>query len=227
MFDKYDVIKTELGWIYLGITKLGISSIRLYIKKNSKNFEKYYMKRLKRKVERGLVSGNYKKILKSTLQGSQITSPPIDLEGLTQFEQTVLVHLLQIPRGEVRPYSWLAREIGKPRAIRAVGNVMAQNPIPFLLPCHRIVPSNGDIGKYYYGSKMKELLLEKEGLDIEKLTSWKQRGVYFIGNPNTGYYCYPTCQQVFDNYNNHYWEYRTGEEAISDGLQACQDCRPF
>ena len=54
------------------------------------------MKRLKRKVERGLVSGNYKKILKSTLQGSQITSPPIDLEGLTQFEQTVLVHLLQI-----------------------------------------------------------------------------------------------------------------------------------
>ena len=134
MFDKYDVIKTELGWIYLGITKLGISSIRLYIKKNSKNFEKYYMKRLKRKVERGLVSGNYKKILKSTLQGSQITSPPIDLEGLTQFEQTVLVHLLQIPRGEVRPYSWLAREIGKPRAIRAVGNVMAQNPIPFLLP---------------------------------------------------------------------------------------------
>jgi O-6-methylguanine DNA methyltransferase len=55
---------------------------------------------------------------------------------------------LEIPPGEVRPYSWIAREIGRPGAVRATGSALAKNPVPLLIPCHRVVRSDGRIGKY-------------------------------------------------------------------------------
>ena len=83
----------------------------------------------------------------------------------------MLEHLARIPSGEVRPYAWLAREAGRPKAIRAVGTVMARNPVPFLMPCHRLVPSTGGVGNYYYGPEMKWTLLEREGIPREDLAN--------------------------------------------------------
>ena len=85
------------------------------------------------------------------------------MTGLTTFQQKILRLLQTIPRGEVRTYAWLARKAGRPRAARAVGNVMAGNPVPWLLPCHRVVPSQGGVGNYAFGSKMKRDLLHREG----------------------------------------------------------------
>ena len=58
---------------------------------------------------------------------------------------------LEIPRGEVRPYGWIAAEIGKPRAVRAVGTALGHNPVPLIVPCHRVVRSDGMIGQYSMG----------------------------------------------------------------------------
>jgi O-6-methylguanine DNA methyltransferase len=73
------------------------------------------------------------------IEGRRTGGPAIDLGRRTQFEQTVLRKTMEIPYGEVRPYSWVAREIGRPRAVRAVGSALAGNPVPFVIPCHRVV----------------------------------------------------------------------------------------
>ncbi len=87
----------------------------------------------------------------------------VDLSDLTPFEQAALKKAAQIPPGQVRSYTWVAREIGRPKAARAVGQVMARNPLPLLFPCHRVVDSAGHLHNYGYGLEMKARILEMEG----------------------------------------------------------------
>ena len=95
---------------------------------------------------------------------------PVDLDQLPDFEHQVLLKVLEIPRGEVRPYAWVAAELGRPLAVRAVGNAVARNPIPFVIPCHRVVRSDGRIGNYGAGGPTaKRAVLESEGMDTTEL----------------------------------------------------------
>jgi methylated-DNA-[protein]-cysteine S-methyltransferase len=89
---------------------------------------------------------------------------PVDLD-LGPFERRVLEALRDIPAGQVLTYGELARRLGHARAARAVGNALAKNPIPLILPCHRVVPSTGGVGNYSggKGSETKRRLLEREG----------------------------------------------------------------
>jgi len=87
----------------------------------------------------------------------------VDLSDLTPFEQAALKKAAQIPPGEVRSYAWVAREIGHPKSARAVGQVMARNPLPLLFPCHRVVDSAGKLHHYGYGLEMKARILKMEG----------------------------------------------------------------
>src|SRR5205814_1095555 len=87
-----------------------------------------------------------------------------DLTDLPAFDQEVLGLALQIPRGEVRTYGWLARQLGQPRAAKDVGAALGQNPIPYLIPCHRVVYSDGRLGGYIFGSRAKRALLLAEGV---------------------------------------------------------------
>jgi len=103
------------------------------------------------------------KELRSYLSGrSRSFSTPCDLRGLPAFTHAVLEAATQIPYGEVRSYRWLAQHLGKPRAARAVGNALARNPIPIIIPCHRVVRSNGTLGGYALGTALKKRLLEME-----------------------------------------------------------------
>ena len=82
---------------------------------------------------------------------------------LTPFEQSALRAAATIPPGEVRSYGWVARAIGQPTAVRAVGRAMARNPVALLYPCHRVVDANGALHQYAYGVEVKARLLEMEG----------------------------------------------------------------
>lgn len=84
--------------------------------------------------------------------------------SLTHFEKRVLLACSKIPRGQVRTYKQIAKEIGKPNSSRAVANALAKNPFAPKIPCHRVIRSDGKIGGYSAkgGSKKKLLLLKKE-----------------------------------------------------------------
>jgi methylated-DNA-[protein]-cysteine S-methyltransferase len=88
---------------------------------------------------------------------------PIDWDGLTPFRRAVLQTAMRIPAGETRSYGWLAQRVGKPGAARAVGRVMATNPLPLVVPCHRVIGSDGGLHGFGGGLEMKERLLRAEG----------------------------------------------------------------
>ncbi len=150
----------------------------------------------------------------------------LDLEGLTPFEQKALILLRQIPRGEVRPYFWLAREAGKPKAVRAIGTVMARNPVPLLLPCHRVVPAQGGIGNYAFGSDMKRTLLTREGVPVEELEHLARSGVQYLGCKSTGIYCFPTCRDARRMKPENRLLFRNASQAVESGYRPCRHCRP-
>jgi len=97
-----------------------------------------------------------------------ILALPVDLEGLTAFTRRVLTCLRQIPPGQVISYGALAARAGSPKAARAVGAVMARNPVPIILPCHRVIAADGSLGGFSGGRRedaldLKSRLLRYEG----------------------------------------------------------------
>ena len=85
-----------------------------------------------------------------------------DIDDLPPFTRAVLELTAKIPYGQVRSYQWLARRLGKPKAARAVGNALARNPIPIIIPCHRVVRHDGVIGGFALGAGWKKRLLHLE-----------------------------------------------------------------
>jgi O-6-methylguanine DNA methyltransferase len=82
---------------------------------------------------------------------------------LTEFQRRVYLAVCRIPRGQTRSYRWVAERIGRPGAARAVGNALNRNPFAPIVPCHRVVRSDGSLGGYSRGQAKKRALLRKEG----------------------------------------------------------------
>ena len=83
-------------------------------------------------------------------------------------EEKIYKKLLQVPYGKITTYSELSRSIGLEHGQRAVGQIMKKNPFPVIIPCHRVVKSNGSIGGYAFGADIKKNMLLKEGIHIKK-----------------------------------------------------------
>ena len=96
---------------------------------------------------------------------NQKTLPKLHLTG-TKFQQSVWKMLLKIPVGKVLTYADVARRIKNPKAVRAVGTACGANPIPLLVPCHRVIASNGGLGGFGGGLKLKQSLLQAEGMSF-------------------------------------------------------------
>ncbi|KPJ48316.1 MAG: hypothetical protein AMJ38_05620 [Dehalococcoidia bacterium DG_22] len=97
-------------------------------------------------------------------RGEPVAFPDaLDFAAATPFQRAVWQATQEIPYGQTRSYGWLAARVGKPRAARAVGQAMAANPWPIIVPCHRVISSNGRLGGYGGGLDMKERLLLLEG----------------------------------------------------------------
>lgn len=94
---------------------------------------------------------------------SRVLSAKVDLAGLPDFTSRVLQVVRAIPAGQTRSYGQVAAEAGNPRAARAVGQVMHNNPIPLFIPCHRVVGASGSLTGFGGGLELKAALLELEG----------------------------------------------------------------
>ncbi|MFC5822613.1 methylated-DNA--[protein]-cysteine S-methyltransferase [Nonomuraea insulae] len=150
----------------------------------------------------------------------------LDLRGMSDFQREVLEAARGIPRGEVRPYSWIAARIGRPKAVRAVGTALGHNPVPLLIPCHRVTRSDGVPGDYVFGSAAKERLLLAEGVDLERLRALAGDRVYYLASDTTGVVCFPTCHNARRITPAHRHGFRDLAQARAAGYRPCRTCRP-
>jgi O-6-methylguanine DNA methyltransferase len=223
--DAYGRIDTPIGPAFIAYTVRGISVVMLRV--SAAEFENAFRARFGRPIRRvteippRLVAG-----LTRHLRGTGRSALRFDLRGVSEFERAVLRKALEIPRGEVRPYAWIAREIGRPRAVRAVGTALAQNPIPVLIPCHRVVRSDGSIGNYGYGSAAKRTVLAAEGVDVETLEALARSGVHYYGSDTTRIYCFPSCRHARRVSDRHRVLFHSTTEAAGAGYRPCRVCRP-
>ncbi len=105
--------------------------------------------------------------LKQSLAGRTAKElPPLDWSGRTDFQQSVWREMLKITAGKTRSYGEIAEQIGKPKAVRAVGGACGANPIPVLVPCHRILAANKKLGGFSGGLDWKRRLLGREGIVV-------------------------------------------------------------
>jgi O-6-methylguanine DNA methyltransferase len=161
------------------------------------------------------------------LAGEPRVRIPLDLRGRTAFEVAVWSKALEIPRGEVRPYGWIAAEIGRPRAVRAVGTALGHNPVPLIVPCHRVVRTDGTIGQYSLGGPgNKRAILAAEGLDPVAMEQAARRGERLTGSTTTHIVCWPTCRHARRIQDRHRVSFGSLREAGEAGYRPCRICRP-
>jgi O-6-methylguanine DNA methyltransferase len=204
-----------------GITRVSPTAV------SERKFRDEYRERFGRELEARELPVALRTEVEKALRGERLKTADVDIEELPEFEQKVLRKLLEIPPGEVRTYAWVARETGSPAAVRAVGNACARNPVPFVVPCHRVVPSSGGVGNYGFGEAMKRELLAGEGVDIATIESMSKRGFRYVASRTTGIYCFPTCRDAKRIREENRVMVRDERDAAAKGLRACLHCRPL
>jgi len=228
--DEYVKVDGPISPLFVAYGQRGISLVERADRSEAGDFEEAFRAtfgRSVRRVERApeLVQ----RIIDARIWGRAGSQPKMrfELDQLPDFERQVLLKVLEIPRGEVRPYAWVAAELGRPLAVRAVGNAVARNPIPFVIPCHRVVRSDGRIGNYGAGGPTaKRAVLASEGVDVNTLETLPNRGVRFIGSDTTHIFCYPSCRNARRVTDAHRVPLRSSYEARGAGYRACKVCRP-
>ncbi len=149
-FLCYDTFDSHLGAIYLIFSGKLLSGVS-FNKPATIPFKKDSAPR------------TFIKELVSYFNGTGISfGQEIKLIAGTEFEKKVWSALKKIPFGETRSYKWIAEKIGNPAAVRAVGQALSKNPIPIVIPCHRVIESDGSIGGFSSGVDIKRRLLEIE-----------------------------------------------------------------
>jgi O-6-methylguanine DNA methyltransferase len=224
--DAYFTLVTPLGAVYVAHNGNGVSAVRRG--ESDAAFEALFRAehgrpawRMDEPPER-LVSA-----LTRALAGMDHPTLRFDLRGLSEFERAVLLKSLEIPRGEVRPYAWIAREIGRPGAVRAVGSALGRNPVPLFIPCHRVVRSDGQMGQYSLGgTNAKRVMLAAEGLAPDALEELARAGTRYIGCVTTHVYCFPTCRHARRVAEPHQVAFGSEAAATAAGYRPCEACRP-
>jgi methylated-DNA-[protein]-cysteine S-methyltransferase len=155
----------RVGKLFIGLTDHGLVSLQFV------DTEDEFRARIEQRTQ-ALIVYAPEKLEEATQQVEEYLSGergafelPVDISSMTPFQQTVLDEVAKVPRGEVVTYGELAKRIGKPRAARAVGQALGSNPVPIVVPCHRVIASDGSLGGYSgrRGVETKATLLTLEG----------------------------------------------------------------
>jgi len=226
--DEYFIAEARIGPIFVAYNGRGVSATGLADRAEGRDgFEATFGARFGRAIRaaRRPESGVVGKVERALAEGRP-HGLAFDLRGLTPFATDVLEGALTIPPGEIRPYAWLAREVGRPRAVRAVGTALGHNPIPILIPCHRIVRSDGLIGDYAWGTEVKRRALMSEGLDPEAVEQLARHGERYTGSATTHIVCLPTCRYARRVTERHRVPFASLAAAHAAGYRGCKVCRP-
>jgi O-6-methylguanine DNA methyltransferase len=221
--DGYDLYPSPLGEVVVTFNIDGVSSVDLA----TTGYERRFATRHGRGLLRAEPPTEWAGHIPEAMEAGTPGRLPVDLRSRTPFEVKVLRIAASIPRGEVRPYGWLAREADRPDAARAVGSTMARNPIPLIIPCHRVVRSDGHLGEYSLGGPHNKVdLLSHEGVDLGHLVELAEHHVRVQGDPSTGVYCHPSCHVIRGSGHWNIMDFKSTAAARAAGLQPCTECRP-
>ena len=218
--DRLFSCDSPLGEVYVGVSGGGVRMVGRAT--SPEEFARRYREHLGRLLSWGTdeTTHGLAERVAAALAGEQV-DVPADLSWTTTFQRRVLEVVKGIPRGEVRPYAWVAREAGSPKASRAVGSVMANNPVPLVVPCHRVVRNDGTTGQYAFGAEEKVGLLEGEGVPVGELA-----GSPYLATPTTGIFCHATCRYARRIKLENRRHFRSAEAATNAGYRPCRVCRP-
>lgn len=159
---KYTTAKSSLGDVLVAATERGVSAVYLGdagAKLANELREEY--PRAEIVAEKGAFSDWVAEIVARVEGGAPRRELPLDLQA-TAFQRRVWQELQRIPRGATRTYSEVAKAVGRPSAVRAVARACATNPVSVVVPCHRVVRSDGELAGYRWGVSRKQTLLERE-----------------------------------------------------------------
>ncbi len=160
---KLCIVETALGWVGLVLAPSGLRAVTLPRRDREAALREVLALGAREEARDGEL-GDLPERLRRYARSERVAFPDaLDLSAATPFQRAVWQATRQIPYGQTRSYGWLAARVGRPRAARAVGQAMAANPWPPIVPCHRVVASNGRLGGYGGGLDMKERLLLLEG----------------------------------------------------------------
>jgi methylated-DNA-[protein]-cysteine S-methyltransferase len=222
--DSFDRVQTPEQTLWVAFTERGL---RMITPAGSlEQFRRMYAKRYGRGLTLEHIPDALRKQVLAAVSGEGVSRPQLDVAEATELEEKVLGLMTRIPRGEVRTYAWLAHQAGRPRAVRAVANVVARNAVPFVVPCHRVVPSAGGTGNYAFGSERKRSLLKREGVDVGELDALARERTRFIGSQTTHIFCFPTCRDARRIRDANRVPFRGAGEALEKGYRPCQRCKP-
>jgi len=225
VFARWLEVDGPVGPLYVAFTDRGISYVcpTSWMDDDRDRFGDYFRTRFGRPLRPATKAPAG---LAGALKTGRATGLTYDLRSVGDFDQAVLAKTLQIPPGEVRPYAWIAREIGSPAAVRAAGSALGRNPVPILIPCHRVVRSDGATGNYGFGPQLKIDLLHAEGVNLDETRALGRRGVHYLASATTGILCYPSCTSARRITPAHRVEVANLAAATAAGYRACRHCRP-
>lgn len=223
LIDGYQTYETPVGNVFVVFNENGVAAVELA--------EAGAIEKLQNRRGRPLVEARPPQAwgahIERALAEGRPGRLPVDLRGVSDFRQKALRAATTIPLGQVRSYGWVANAVGSAGATRAVGSAMAQNPVPLIIPCHRVVRSDGLIGNYSLGGPDRKWeLLRTEGADPDRLEVLAGRGIRYLGSDTTGIFCLPTCRHEKRTMTKHTVEFHSTKEAVAAGYRACKVCRP-
>jgi O-6-methylguanine DNA methyltransferase len=225
LVDRYDRIDSPLGTLAVAWNGRGVTTVDVAGEDGA--FEAHHLATTGRRAVPADLPPRLASAIRRRLDGDRRVRIPLDLRGHSPFEQDVWRKALEIPRGEVRPYGWVAAEIGRPRAVRAVGTALGHNPVPLIVPCHRVVRTDGSIGQYSLGGpRNKRTILASEGLDPAAMEDAGRRGERLVGCASTHIVCWPTCRTGRHMLERNRRPFRSLAEAGAAGYRPCKVCRP-
>lgn len=224
--DAYTTIETPAGRAYVAWNDLGLSAVTRT--DSDEAFEAWAHELTGRKLLRvEAAPPQLLRAMEAWLHGDRRARLTFDLRTVSPFMREALLKAREIPHGEVRPYSWIAREIGHPKAVRAVGTAMARNPIPLFIPCHRVVRADGRLGEYGMGGpEVKRRILDAEGMNVAEVEAMAEAGIRYLGSDTTHSFCYPSCHYAQRITPAHRVLFTSASQAHAAGYRPCNVCRP-
>ncbi len=159
---NYTIFDTDAGWVGILSSQVGLRRATLP-QPSAQEARKLLGESANQAKRSPHLFHSLTERLRSYFAGHRTTfNDRLDLSGATLFQREVWETTTLIPYGETRSYGWVAEQIGEPGAARAVGQALGRNPLPVIIPCHRVLTSNGRLGGYSSGIETKRKLLHME-----------------------------------------------------------------